>query len=779
MRTSQIGKVAVTTSNRPRARFNLSHDVNTTASFGETQPLLCRLLPPGTKSSLNVESLVRLAPMVAPAFGRVKWETWSKFVPISDLSKNFAPMMAKTTVARGSSVFTPTMLPYIQLNLLSMFVLVGAKATVYRCDDTVYGSTQSSTMYLYKTNSTLSAMQSVSGTEMYNLFSQTISGNIAGVETDQEYSWLNGYKHTGVWLGYPILLGSSDKQPNTEFRIPLNVGATYGAYELFNFEDAPATQYGVSYDPVTIDGADYVISRVDSNSTRRYAIALRLSDFGRRLRKILLGCGYQINFDSTQRVNLLPLFAYYKAYWDLFGLTLYDNWESTNCSQFLTYVDFNNFSNLTYSVQYQNGPFELFGKFLYDLSNCWVTDTQDFVSANISSTAVSVPGASGGNAYPYIDVPTEDEQTSNPNVATQGIHISQPSSVSGDNGWTSGHAFINDVFHSQLDSEVLKRLYKWTNRNTIAGRRIADLLRMQGLGKYVDDCKSDFIGHTETQVSISDVVSTSDTFNSETDSGSLLGEYGGRGLKYDKTKNFVFENDEYGYWITIAAIVPQAGYCQTIDANNFSLVSEDFYNPEFDGLGMEATKTLQLIGSLDWSRGDSNTSVPSTFGFVPRYSRLKTMFNVMNGDFNQRSTRNSYLPFTLDKIIDVGDEVLEDSDAANENEQIFRTVRTLPATDLPTAGNSWRYNSRYFWLGNFDRIFVNEGTNSVVGSLWKSMRGLSGQADYEINWRSYDNFLIHNVLDFVTWSPMLPIEDSFETKEDGNDGRDDLGVTKA
>lgn len=774
MKTSQIGKIAVTTSNRPRARFNLSHDVNTTASFGETQPLLCRLLPPGTKSSLNVESLVRLAPMVAPSFGRVKWETWSKFVPISDLMKNFAAMMAQTTVARGANVFTPSRVPYISLNILSFFCLIGAKATLYRVSDTEYGTGDSSTMYLYKTTPSGTGMQSDSGSEMYTAF----LGEIGGTETDFEYSWLNGYKHTGVYLRLDALFGGQD-QPNVSFKIPLNVGRVLGAYELFNFGNGSVTdgRYSLEYDPVTIDGADYVISRTFSAGygSRRYAIAFRLSDFGRRLRKILLGCGYQINFDSDTPVNVLPLFAYYKAYWDLFGLTLYDNYESTNCSQFLTYVDFHNWALLNTSIMHQDGPFDLFAKFIYDLANCWVTDTQDFVSANMVSTAVSPQFATGD----FIDI-DPDDAVAHKGVTRKGLSVEQYSAKDfNDSVGDYGQPWINNVIHSQLDSEVLKRLYKWTNRNTIAGRRIADLLRMQGLGKYVDDCKSDFIGHTETQVSISDVVSTSDTFDSNTDSGALLGEYGGKGLKYDKTKNFVFENDEYGYWITIAAIVPQAGYCQAVDGNNFSVNKEDFYNPEFDGLGMEATKFGQIIGALDWSRGDEKTKLPSSFGFAPRYSRLKTMFNVMNGDFNQRSTRNSYLPFTLDKIIDVGDEIQTDV-AENENEEIFLTSRVLPANNLPTAGNSWRYNSRYFWLGNFNRIFVNEGTNSaVLKSVWQSLRGLSGQDSFEINWRSYDNFLIHNVLDFVTWSPMLPIEDSFETKEDGNDGKDDLGVTKA
>ena len=57
MKTSNLGNVAVSTATRKREKFNLTHDVNTTCGFGETQPLVCRLLPPNTKSKMSVETI--------------------------------------------------------------------------------------------------------------------------------------------------------------------------------------------------------------------------------------------------------------------------------------------------------------------------------------------------------------------------------------------------------------------------------------------------------------------------------------------------------------------------------------------------------------------------------------------------------------------------------------------------------------------------------------------------------------------------------------------------
>lgn len=57
MNNNKIGSIAVKTAARPRARFNFSHDVNTTSDFGFVQPLMCKMLVPGSKTTLGTESL--------------------------------------------------------------------------------------------------------------------------------------------------------------------------------------------------------------------------------------------------------------------------------------------------------------------------------------------------------------------------------------------------------------------------------------------------------------------------------------------------------------------------------------------------------------------------------------------------------------------------------------------------------------------------------------------------------------------------------------------------
>ena len=93
----QLGQIATQTAFKARSRFNLDHDYNTTLTFGETQPSFIREMIPGSKLEVKTNSLVRLPPMLAPTFGRMKIENRSHFIPISSLVKHFQDIPAKAS----------------------------------------------------------------------------------------------------------------------------------------------------------------------------------------------------------------------------------------------------------------------------------------------------------------------------------------------------------------------------------------------------------------------------------------------------------------------------------------------------------------------------------------------------------------------------------------------------------------------------------------------------------------------------------------------------------
>lgn len=724
MKNNKIGKIKETLPKLPRSRFNFAHDVNTTAAFGDLQPLQCKMLVPGSKTTCSIESLVRMSPLVRPCFGRIKYKMWHSFVGLSDLLPEYSSaLLAGTTISRGSSTFVPNYFPYMPLGVLSLMILSGAEMTAYGKSgtDTLTGNLQ--------------AVGTVT-----NLSTYAVS-----IDTAHAYSQLVGDSASGTGLGF-------------NFGQALTGGISFGYYSTYPVWIGLNTDYDASTGVgdwndssnvrVPLKSADYVITSERSVGTFYYAF--RLSSFGKRLRKILLGCGYQIDFTSTHSVSLMPLFAYYKAYFDSFGLCLYNNWESTYASQVLSYIDYHNSADVMYNFNNDSGFRASFSNFLVDLGNCFVTEEQNFVSAHQRTPTVSVDNSLYAG---YVAGIVNSGQESNEVVFS---HLHQDSSVSpisldGDFGHAL-HTAGGMLSYQSID--MLKKLYLTTNRNTMAGRKIADLLRANGLGDYVDSCKSNFIGYDEVTINISDVLSQSDTFDNATGTGRELGDYAGKGIAYDKTKVCSFENNEFGFWVTLAAICPAAGFSQSVSQDVMPYSRTMFYAPEFDGLGYELSQKWRVVGSVDWASNSSTWSSPSSegFGYIPRYSGYKVADNVMNGDFSLRGTRDGYLPFTADRYIDTTERVVTGTDVAPS----YETVST--PNDLPIAGDVWRYTARYPWLSNYNRIF------SSVGLSRKENSFLIPNAEFAYN--MYDNFLIHNILNMQCYAPMKPIEESFGTIDD-------------
>jgi len=80
--------------NRPkRTKFNLSHEVKLSCKMGQLIPVMLEEVVPGDQYRIKTESLIRLAPMIAPVMHRVNvyfhyffvpnrilWSDWEKFI---------------------------------------------------------------------------------------------------------------------------------------------------------------------------------------------------------------------------------------------------------------------------------------------------------------------------------------------------------------------------------------------------------------------------------------------------------------------------------------------------------------------------------------------------------------------------------------------------------------------------------------------------------------------------------------------------------------------------
>lgn len=767
MKNNLMDKVSINNSRHPKARFNLSHDVNSTYHFGEVQPIICKQMMPEESDDISISSMVRLAPMVAPTFGRIKHKEWHHFVPMSDLWPHFGNFLAQTTYDNKY----PRELPHMKLGLLSLWCLVGAKMTFYDSPNLSAADSDSSLYSLYKISGPFTQLTSEISTLLnhiksyQNNASSAFGFNASGSLVDWSISQ-TGYTINGRWL-IPSHLSSS----RVPIQLPVSNFNEQSFFNILNPNDlaVAATSLINDIEFVSLDSADAVIpykyTFVENNVTRNRVllIACRFSDFGRRLYKILVGCGYQFDLSSSQEVSLMPLFAFYKAYFDQFGLNRLEAWSDTRCYTLLQKIDYNNAVDFNSVIDGTNGYIGLaeWCKFIRELGTCFVTEDLDFVSAHTTKQPVPTRASAADSGSVILGGVSE---------GTNPI-LSQTTSAKpvGDLTLSNNLMDISSQRLSGLDIKAMMRIYRWINRKSLAGQEIAKQLRAQGYGYFLYSCKSNFIGYTEQLVPVYDVVNSSDTFDSATGQGMLLGDYAGRGIGYEESRPLRFEADEYGYWVGLCAVVPESGYTQGLDTSVLATTKYDLYTPEFDGLGYEVTPKSSVCGSLPFGDASNPDKLKDGFGFIPRYSGLKVAKNIANGGFSLRSGKRIFSPYTLDKQIDVGERFV-----ALQNDQatslLYRVAKVFSPDLFPEAGEFWRYVSRYPWLGNFDRIFSQQIHNSDVLNM---LSVLNDNPFFEFVVWSDENFMIHHLFNHTMYANMLPISDSFDTGIEGEGPKND------
>lgn len=736
-------KRTVEVAGRKHEKFDLHHTVCTTMPFGFCQPIHHFKMIPNSKHTVSIKSLIRATPMVAPtSSGRVTLKLWNKFVGMSDLFRNHASFLTNQPVAVPSGLKIMNKLPSIKHRHLSMLVLTGCKFSVYQ--RVSGGSGVFSEIWgLPKTQSEANALYSIISGVVSSPFLQASN---AGTDFANRYA---DFVATGNYAFKANLFNTGFQSVNLPTANKNSIVDSAFNYSL------GANNY------VDIGNCDYVFERdyTTGGTTYKLGFAVNLSDYGKRLQSILVGLGYGVDFNSDRDIDLSRLFAYYKAYWDTFGLCEYMNWESTNVSLFCRKYENgdNGFANLT---MYGGTLNDLFVKCVNDICATYVTDQVDYITAHRKSDAVGVSdlgflsnivvaGANSGQAYGAFG------QDSNPE--------NEPANVK----TTTNTIFINQVTHTQVDADLLKVLAKSINLQTVAGRRLVELLRAAGQGAYIDNMHSSFIGMTEVDMDVSDINATADGTNSVTGNNSVLGEVVGKGIGFNpkwSKDSFTYETDEFGYWITLCAAVPDSGYCQGVDLTIYDVDRFGQYRADFDGLGYEISPTSVLVSGADWSiDGDNGSDAP--FGVIPRFTRYKFGQNVLNGDFRRRSRRSAFLPFTLDKFIQVNDAVVTKVETSASAYDAFYIRKTSRTTQLPIAGNAWRYINRYPWLCNFERIFTYYNPERTI-----DYNSLSDLSRYFYCAQTEDNIMYFGLVNDDAWAPMLPVADSFGTTED-NDGK--------
>lgn len=828
MKTSAVSRISASIPNGKKAKFNLSHDVNTSYDWGSCQPLFGKLMLPDSTMNIKLEQLTRLAPMVVPTFGRVKMKNVAHFVPIQEIFPNWEGLMSQTKVSRptltgstpGTATYVPKYVPSVHTNLLSMFCLAGAQANIYFSG--VVGTSQENDWVCARNTGTWAAPAGfATATYACRALGQALFG-IADRPDPPTYILTDFNNYNGYsWNLRRIPLDKNGNIMITASNAPIAALPTITTATAQPLANANGYGYTHSFsneqntydsalgdDHISFDGADMIweyagsdptvgISSADraANSgtpmegftnaffdTRKVRVVFKLSSFGKRLRKILIGLGYDVNFQNDDIVSILPLIAFYKAWWDTYAPQRYKNFYETAAWKLIqTTMQSSSAAVMTGNLYTGTSTPQVtfFRQFISDLGTCFATDKMDVISAATDRYY--------GQANTTTDTSGHTELQSEILQAIHNAIYSPGTSVSTDVYGADGS--LNTILANMSDTNVqttpaggigikaqydqhmftqpqinaLKKAYIMLNKSSVAGMKVEEILRALGYGDYVEECKGKFIQGSADNVKISDVVATAATEDAQ------LGQYGGRGLGLSNLQ-FSFNAREHGYLIVISAIVPESGYVNSPAVENEAISFDKMYNPELDGLAFEAIEKKQIAGTPLVN----DPTYSQTFGFLPTYTQWKYMSNKANGDFSLNSRKNYMLPYTLDKYIPVTDSNVYRSEpyANAPGSTVEYCSPSFRYSDLPNAGEDWRFINKFPWNGNYNRIF------SAQGDGWDWSVFSPNNSSFLYNSFEFDNFMTHNVFDVQYWAHMKSIEDSYGTYDEEH-GAPNTSISKS
>lgn len=668
---------------------NLSFDNNTTMEFGVLQPLLSQFMLPKSTIKVSSKQLVRLAPMPTPSFARMYLANFASFVKMSDVVPYHESLLSKIPFSSANRTFTPVQMPYTSNKFLQYYLLNSSVYSIYVKQNGEY--------VLQKDLDDLDTDNNTTTFKPRRAFLDEIFGS---------YS-------VDIKKFHPVYIGKTIMGQDMDF-------------------------YNI--DKVTPYSADY---QVFCGSDKKYLLCFKYSPAALRLRKVLKGLGYGLMLKDGSFLSVAPLLAFYKAYYDRFGLVRTLPFETTACFKMIKAIeDYTiDFSDLLVTSSSQSS-YKLFTDFLIELSNCWYTDSNSYLAAQRDRLDNSIPTRS------LLTLPQQNGlQTVNNVPPLYGKpQVTQVPSIS--TGSTPSF--------TQLSLDVLKRLTTFVNKDSAIGKRMSAWVRTH-YGADVSNSlfeESSRINEWHTYIDIDDVFSTSDTADIGTkNKGEYLGSYAGKGSGFSQN-GFSFKAPVHGFVFVMSCIVPLTNTFQGNDPTLFGIDLDTIPQPEFDALGFEATRRSVFVDDndvVDSKEVDQFTS--ESFGFVPRYTGFKVKKNIVNGDMSKGYFQTDLLPYFNDRILyNVGYRITPVVDKVDTYK-----LGELTTKQVPNASTEFQKLCQYGFIGNYNRLFYQDSDSSV-------------QSDIILNTSiPSDNFIVQTVFDMRVSNWLKPVQNSYDTVDEDVD----------
>lgn len=684
-------------------RHDLSHDIATTADFGYCQPLFGKFMIGGSKIKSKFDTKVRVMPMPLPPFGSCNLRFFSQFVPCDSLLPSYNAFRAGSVYNSPYTSYVPNSLPYIRVSTgtssdtptsLSLMSIVCSpffsNYIVYECSS--YSSSISSSSSVFTGNIDYSAIVSdttISYTDINSRLHMSFITNLSG------FSSSNRILSSDV--GVHILSGEVPTLNNCDFM--------------------------------------FVIPKQASGSSSDYYIILiRLTQQGRQFRKILNTLGTQLSTVDYTNVSVMPLFAYYKAWFDIMMPQRDITWTSTNAYAILDKIADFNISDLnllsTPSSAGSHVTTSTFCEFCKELSECYASFEPNYFSSSILS-----PNNSG------IQVDNSVEFNRVGDALTESLV--QGSSFTGYPNIVE-HADNSNFRINRVGLQIVNSLGRWVNTNNVIGRNLKEFFSKHFGQNFRFDDESYFCGNGSLPIQLGDVLLTANTETGQ------AGDYAGVGFGSGDFK-VRYSAKKDGYLIVICSVIPVSNYVQGSEYDNYLLSRLQIPQPDFDCLGYDKVLSHELVHQCFVG---ANLSVQGSqvFGYQPRYTGHKVKKSVMTGDFTLASTRYGKLGFTLDNYIS--------QDVVNVNpvsDNVVNFVVSNPRSDLIQSGIQWRWAGKYKFLSNYGRIFYDQPEMSVDARVSLSQYGGNFPVD--------DGFLIYSQCSCKYSTPLHSIAESYDTND--------------
>lgn len=368
----------------------------------------------------------------------------------------------------------------------------------------------------------------------------------------------------------------------------------------------------------------------------------KFTAFGRRLYDFLVSMGLNISFDSdfqAVEVSLLPLLAFWKAYYDWIVPGRFIQDDESNIYRLLNYLKTDTSSGLTsdkdeIELYLLKVPLSFYKEdyFVSAWKKPFESDEEPAYGTILPNPNIGMSGVSDE----VNDIYDRSATTSGTKIGeTNGAHTTLEGYTAEEIGGYSTRNTIGTINNYTIES--LGRLQDYLNRGMLAGSKIQDWLATEfGMRPNSDAIGlSTYLGKAEDVIKIGDVMSTSDT---ESSGGVPLGSYAGQAKGANVAQfSFSAKGEDHGFFIIISELIPKTSYFQGLKPE-FQLIDRlDFFQPEFDNLGVEPITTKELFCSpVKTQAGLFNPDPNKVFGFAPQYAKLKASFDTISGDFRNR-----------------------------------------------------------------------------------------------------------------------------------------------